>query len=281
MSKMDFRRVAEKLGGELAAQGYKWRLDTSHPHPRLVVSCNGEERFTPLSSTANYDGGDLLNMKRSDIKRDVLAFLPKPTLPTKQDSANGRVMNVTDVNLVDSDRVYPIRVWIASDTLCVAMEKNAIPEATPLASPMLVEDHLVLIFSDKTGIHASRMSPHAPHKLCYRFRRKDVPFDYAFAQPKGFKSPIISARRKGDSLRLDQPLPRELIFNTALVTDKKSAVPKRLPKSQYCLDDGAQLREMINDWLTWARAAGHDPHPSITDEGELAIRIVKRIETEL
>jgi hypothetical protein len=83
----------------------------------------------------------------------------------------------------------------------------------------------------------------------------------------------------GDSLVCDKPIHREIIQDltkvSALVTEKAKS------KSEYSIQDGSDLKEMINDWLAWARAKGHEPRLSITDEEELKISVVKKVSTEL
>ena len=284
MTTSNFQNVAKMLIAEFEAKGYHCRLDTNHIHPRLYIGVNGTERFTILSMTANYNEGNLLHMKRQDIKRDVLSKLPTPQCPNGK-TKTSEVLAEAKPEEPPPHRVFPVSVSIRGrGTLSINVPKEAIPDHAPLAqlqtfpTPKSGDVRIGLIFSPTHGKKASAV-PRTTKLVCYHFARAKVSFPYAERQPKGWRAPTICARQIGDSLVCDTPIARELIQEPTKVSSLISEKTKS--KAKYTIRDGTDLREMVNDWLAWARADGLEPKPSINDEGELCISIVRKVSADL
>lgn len=306
MARVDYQHVARTLSAEFQAKGYLCRLDENHKHPRLYMGCNDVERYALLSRTANYDEGDLLNMKRQDIVRDILPHLPTPPSPpiiTPSPIISDH-QNITVGELTMSSQVFPVKVFLIGrgGTFAVRVPEEAIPSEARLAQIVNFDDNnkaksngggirLGLVFSAEHGVKPSGTSKlssvtYSKNILCYYFSRDKVPFKYARQQPSGFKVPLFCARRMGDSLVCDKPLPKELLEDSKpkdkLLTERTMIPPiKKGAKTEYSLEDGRSLREMINDWAAWARALGHEPKLTINDEGELRISVIAKITKEL
>ena len=52
-------------------------------------------------------------------------------------------------------------------------------------------------------------------------------------------------------------------------------------KDQFTIQDGKDLRVMLNEWLRWAREQGHDPRFHRNDDGYLYLSITTKTVTEL
>lgn len=260
---MDFRQAARVLGKELEARGYTWELVSTHKHPRLYIRSNGSEQFCILSTTTSYEAGNLLSMKRQDIERDILPKLPKPVLKKVEEAKPAPAIVVQA-----STKVYPLKVFVMGrGALAILLPKEAVPDGKPLANAMLTEDkRLYLIFSEKSGKEASTARGDA--LVAYYFKRREVPFNYAKKVEKGFKTPELCARVQGDTLICDSPLPDELL------------VGRQVLKAKISLDDGKELREMLNDWLALAEKEGLNPKASV-ESNRILLKVEVKVEQEL
>ncbi len=278
-----YEAAANTLGAELKAKGYSWRLDKTHKHPRLYISSGGKERFAVLSTTENYDTGNRLDIKRQDIARDVLPWLPEPEVTEARKSAGGEV--IQPQNGVSS-RVFEVKIFLMGrGILCINVPVEAVPKGHNFATPIMYENNKFgLVFSTTEGTHYS--TTRSDTIVCYHFAREKVPFTYAAKSPEGFKTSPQCARLMGHSLVCDKPFPEPLLSGAVPVT-KAEVQKKRKPakvadqRETYSLSDGKTLRVMINNWVKCAREEGHEPKLSITDKGELAITIVKKMTEEL
>jgi len=226
-------------------------------------------------------------MKRQDIARDVLPYLPTPEPikePAKSDEPNIKAKPLEHV------RVFPLKVYLSGrgGVLTILVPIEAIPKSAPLAQLATFngdktskEVRLGIIFSSESGVTPFKSSRSTKLKG-YSFPRKKVPFKYASKQPKGFKTPVQCARLMGHSLVCDKPLPKELLEDVKVTTP--APVIKHLSKKieiDYSLENGSELKEIINDWVAWARAKGHEPKLTVSNEGELSISVITKVTKEL
>ena len=272
----NFRQAARILGYELKEKGYGTRLDDKHAHPRLYIVSGDKEMFTILSSTASYDSaGNLMKIKRRDIE-GLLTKLPTPVL--KVTNGKGESPNTPESNDVTIDaRVYPIKVFLRGarekPSLVIQVPTEAIPDGKRHIEVFLTIQEpqcLGLIFKI-TGAEPSKTV--SEKLVAYTFTKDTCPFKYADnIPPKGYKAPYLFARFRGDALVCDQPVPNEIMTGELPVKEK--------PKSEYNLTDGAELLTMINDWIEWAEALGHEPNLSITNnvlEIEIAEKVTRKL----
>lgn len=263
---MDFQKAARVLGEELSEKGYDWRLDNDHSHPRLYISCGGREEFAVMSSSASYDSGNLLNMKRQDIKRDVLPKLPVPDPKLRLNGGAESEPKMPNLEQVDS-RVFGVKVFLrGTGSLVVQIPKEVIPKDTPAANVFLTENNrLYLIFSKTSGSVAA--STRAATKVAYTFKRKEVPFKYAAKTPDKYKAPELCARFKNGSLISDDPLPSEII----------TGKPKRV---SYSLTEGTGILDMLNEWIVGAEKQGLEPKVSVS-KNRVEIKVAVKVEKTL
>ena len=80
----------------------------------------------------------------------------------------------------------------------------------------------------------------------------------------------MCARRKGETLVCDKIIPKELLV------DK----PKQVAHKKHSLEDGGELREMLNEWLSWAQKLGHEPRVTV-HKNRITVSITERVEREL
>ena len=260
---MDYRRAAKVLGDQLKALGYTWELSGNHTHPRLYIRSGGEGRFTVLSSTSNYDQGNLLKIKRADIARDVLPHLPKPQAPDEKEA-----LKIAPLFVLEPDRrVFGIKVFVMGrGSLVVNIPRSAIPEGKEKASAFLTsENHLFLVFSEESGKDHS--STKSESRVAYYFKRSEVDFRYAEKVEKGYKSPEMCARLQGDSLVCDEPLPPTLLTG-------------KIVKTKISLDDGKELLNMLNEWMQKAEKENLNPILSV-ENNRLHIRVEVKVSQEL
>ena len=109
-------------------------------------------------------------------------------------------------------------------------------------------------------------------QVAYIFSRTKVPFTYT-TQSLGRGGAIrMCARRREETLVCDEPLPKELL------TDKP--MRKQVAHKTHSLEDGSELREMLNEWLLWAEQQGHEPRV-VVEKNRVAVSITERIERKL
>lgn len=284
MPRKDFAHAAKELGKWLESMGYAYHLDSAHNHPRLYVISEGQEQFTILSSTASYDEGNALAIKRQDIERDVLPNLPIPPLPIK----NGEDKNKNAIQIISPSepiRVYSVKMFIGgTGALAIVVPKEAIPTDKPFAQPQLFHDKFGIIFSEGHGAKAA--NTRSEDLKCFYFPRGKVGFKYATKQPKGQKLPELCARRIGDSLVCDVGIPIQLIRDVEDTgTEVKTTEEvKKLTKGRqqpFSLQDGTDLRTCINKWVDWARNKNMEPVLSVNNKGHLLISIATKVIKDL
>lgn len=294
---INFERAATIIGNDLKSLGYTWRLDQGHNHPRLYVGANGKERFTVLSRSANYDEGDQLARKRQDIQRDVLPQLPKPTPPpARSGGGESPKINGPTPEVEVDHRVWPLKVYVmGKGQLVVQMPRDALPRVTKadldahaaagdlakldkmshaslfltVGTPTSLREagRLGVIFTPD-GVSPSKVRN--SDQVAYIFPRAKVPFDYT-TQSLGRGGAIkMCARRRGESLVCDKVIPKELLEDR----------PKQVAHKTHSLEDGGELREMMNEWLNWAEEQGHEPRVAVEDN-RVAVSITERRERKL
>ena len=284
---MNFERAARAIADELKSDGYTCRLDQGHDHPRLYVGADGKERFTVLSRSANYDEGNRMARKLQDIRRDVLPQLPTPTPPPARSGGESPKTNGPTPEVEVDHRVWPLKVYImGKGQLVVQMPRDALPR---VVGHQLSDDAESL---DKISHASLFLTMGAPGSQClgvmftpdgvspskvrnssqisYIFQRGKVPFTYT-TQSLGKGGAIkMCARRREETLVCDEPLPKELL------TDK----PKQAAHKTHSLEDGSELREMLNEWLHWADRQGHEPRV-VVEKNRVAVFITERKELKL
>lgn len=277
---MNYLQAVKVLTKELEGKGYKCRLDKQHSHPRLYVSSNGQERHAVLSSTANYDEGNLLQMKRQDIRRDVLKHLPLPLVIPKaaatSEKPSDKLPDDTALPLLplDDNRVFGIKVYIfgRSATLAVRIPKNCVPLDGPRASVQLLEgtSRICLRFKDD-GVWPGKSR--VKDTVVYNFGRTSVPFKYAKSLPADFKSPVLCARlHDPKNLISDESLPRELLQENPKTT--KHTIIKQ------SLADAPTLRRMLDEWVDWAELEGYEPTLTV-ENNRLKISITEKLKRSI
>jgi len=109
---MDYRQAAKVLTDELKTKGYQCRLDANHGHPRLYIGCAGMEKFAVLSSSSNYDEGNLMKIKRRDIERDIIPQLPLPVPGEIQKNDKLRREDGIQLPKQNEVKVYPVGLYM-------------------------------------------------------------------------------------------------------------------------------------------------------------------------
>lgn len=283
---INFERAATIIGNDLKGLGYTWRLDQGHNHPRLYVGANGKERFTVLSRSANYDEGDQLARKLQDIRRDVLPQLPKPTPPPARSGGGESPKTNGPAQEVEVDhRVWRLKIYIMGrGQLVVQMPRDALPGE--LDGKTLHASLFLTIGTPndrRLGVMFTPLGDLPPHgsanpskirnssEIAYIFQRAKVPFSYTKKSLGRGGAILMCARRRGESLVCDEPLPQTLLVG-----------PPTKPEADktHSLEDGGELREMLNEWLHWAEKQGHEPR-IVVEKNRVAVSITERIERKL
>ena len=262
---MNFQQAAKLIGERYKAQGYNWRLEREgHKHARLYIQSGDQELFTPMSVTANYDVGNLLSIKHSDIDRDIIPKLPKPEVVAKvKNDVNGDLNEVKP----EETRITTMMIYRAGrGTLVVQIPRKEVPTAKPRASILLSDDKRpYLVFSALSGKPLGKSRN--PDEAHYYFKRSEVSFNYAEKAVPGFKAPTLCARWRGNTLVADSALPPELLTG-------------QTKKTKCSLDDGKELRDMLNQWLGEAEKAGFSPVVR-TKDNRVTIEVEMKITKEL
>ena len=278
---MNHLQAVKILTKELEAKGYKCRLDNQHKHPRLYISSNGHEKHAVMSSTANYDEKNLLQMKRQDIRRDVLKLLPLPLAVPKVTSPLVKSLDkllpddtVFPLPTPDDNRVFAIKVYTfgRSHTLAVRIPKSCVPLGAPRASVQLLEgtSRICLRFKDD-GVWPGKSR--VKDTVVYNFGRTSVPFKYAKSLPADFKSPVLCARlHDPKNLISDESLPRELLQENPKTT--KHTIIKQ------SLADAPTLRRMLDEWVDWAELEGYEPTLTV-ENNRLKISITEKLKRSI
>jgi len=288
---MNFERAARAIADELKSDGYTCRLDQGHDHPRLYVGANGKERFTVLSRSANYDEGNQMARKLQDIRRDVLPRLPTPTPPPARSGGESSKTNGPTPEVEVDHRVWSLKVYVmGKGQLVVQMPRDALARGTPEdgidtagqwetapraslfltvgTPPSLHEAGRLGVMFTPDGVSPSKVRN--SDQVAFIFPRAKVPFTYT-TQSLGRGGAIrMCARRREETLVCDEPLPKELL------TDK----PKQVVHKEHSLEDGGELREMLNEWLHWADRQGHEPRV-VVEKNRVAVFITERKELKL
>jgi len=287
---MNFERATRTIADELKSDGYTCRLDQGHDHPRLYIGANGKERFTVLSRSANYDESTQLARKFQDIRRDVLPQLPTPTPPpARSGGGESPKTNGPALEAEVDHRVWPLKVYVmGKGQLVVQIPRDALPNkgyptnllvdddgkpiVSPLASLFLTVgtpgNQCLGVMFTPDGVKPSKVRN--SDQAAFIFPRSKVPFTYT-TQSLGRGGAIkMCARRRGETLVCDEPLPKELL------TDR----PKQAGHKEHSLEDGGELREMLNEWLHWADRQGHEPRV-VVEKNRVAVSITERTERKL
>lgn len=255
-------QAAKILSDEYTAAGYNCRYVPNMPHPKFYLESGGIERFTILSSSENYDTGNILQIKRQDIRRDIIPYLPLPVSPKKKKHEKKTLADLeTELKKATDNRVYSVTVYLfgAAAMFSINMPAELIPPLEPRAKLFVTEKGRVGIRFGLEGRQSSKIARTDSHRR-FSFTRNEVPFTYAKKSP-GIPTPKMVIRPVGKTFVFDEVLPKQL--TTYVDTDPlKLTKPSSLPT--FTLERGAELVRMFNEWLTWAKAEGHNP--SINDD---------------
>lgn len=260
-----YKQAAKILSKELEEKGFHCRFDRNHAHPRLYIGSRDSERFVVLTRSGNYDHGNLLDIKRQDIRRDVLPYLPTPETTPMTNGSDEKGALPTDIQPA---KVCSIKATImGKGVLGVYVPKEVIPKDKPNAQAYLTSDNrLYLTFMETDGKKFG--STPSTGIVVYCFGKKEVQFKYASRTPKGFKTPRLHARIKDGSLCSDEPVPNEILSEPTKVKTKPTKVA-------FSIDDGQDLLQMLNEWIGQAEVEGFEPRVNVKDN-RIVVQIAEK-----
>ena len=265
---INYQRAADILGEELRARGYTTRLDSSSKHPKFYIGAREKERFVVLSATANYDVSNLMKMKRADIERDVIPFLPTPTPASEPVLSSALPEPIPPVSepAIEDKRSWPIKVSIGGHGVFIVILPKAIVPPSLRAELFLTQpdNHLALLFGEH-GVEPS--STRGEDTVAFYFKRADVPFTYAQRQPPASQLPRLFARVNGNTVTLLTKLPPALLSD-AVVTELTG---------EFSLEQGSKLLAKLNGWIKEAAARGHAPVASVNVAGMILVEVSERV----
>jgi hypothetical protein len=299
------RRQVEELGGEVV------RVEQNHKHPRLVMTRGGQTRWVLIPRSP----GDHRTMKNcmADIRRAMRGLpsgtpiepeqrgkqpemkMPEaPTIPpiqslTKPDqapAANGEHIGPRALpNLADRpvpQHVKNPRVTLSvtsTGNFCVAVQNDLMKYLGLFRASISVDEsgHLVMEFDNAIG----RKPQAGPARSVYAFSRTKVPFTYSETVVPALS--IMDTHLSGNRLIIEQ-VPEQLRITKAMIRASRptpTTQPRPAPVAgKHTLTDGADLVAMVNDWLAWAGAEGHEPRAAIED-GRLTIEVSEKVRRKL
>lgn len=291
-----FDKVLEDIRKEYEPKGYNISYAGGRKHRKVFISSGAERRMILLSSTENYDTGNIYNIKMQDVRRAVaelpipapkekvvnkaeiasilaknenlLVKLPKQT-EEKQESKQEIKMNGSHITAQQEDpRCYKLAIYIAGKgVLCVNCNEEVQQRMGEgmRARPMLTADKkLILVFDKELGVAPTKTR--GEKVLAYRFGRSEVPFQYSEMSMSAREFPNVYARVKGFSLVTDKPLSER--FFSGIITRKETI--------GFDMAKGSELRLQLNAWLRNAKAEGYDPQVKIVG-GEITIEVAEKV----
>ena len=289
------RHDVRGYGRYIRDQGYDWRLGPKLKHQRrlYIIGANNLERYVTISHTPSdvYAPNNVRRdiekvmkelppiQKEPKVSNDLAKELvkgvaamnpnhpslhqhPKPPEPKEPEVSNSFVQ-------ADDQVSYPVKIWLRGPSLAINIHVDILNKfpthARNMRLVLLADKKLTMVFSS-SGV--SPVNTAGPDVKLFLFKRGSVAFQYTdrLDAPLG----TIYARRKGDSLVTNEPLPSTLLGG-----------PRPAPTRATRADEGKAAVKLFNEWLKIAFDAGMEPEVVFDGKHTVKVLVAEKRKVEI